>query len=542
MYANFLYPDELPELKNNKTKILPTILLFALNVLVSGMLCSALVLSRTVWGKQNLSEWVIPGLALLSLLSILALGRCIITQNQQILLLKNLQQNLDQLIPADQNDDPLSLLQRLNPLPVKAPSVPTAQGWNQLLLAVDHLAKKSETGQADHGLDQIFSSYESQRLAKVFDAISNGIIVADISGTIVLANRACEGMLGRSCSQILDRSVLELFDHDEARVSFQKLLDGQVFGNTHTFDISIDTPGQLPVSTHTPTDQDTTTSRVASTIPGAVDSVFRIHCQHINDHANSDILIALRDITQLKVSESSQSDFIAHVSHELRSPLANIRAYSETLLSDMVLDATTQKEAFNVINDETVRLTRMINDVLDLSRMESGSMQIDKSEVITERLLRQSINDLKGMAASKNITLQTNFHPKIPNLYADRGKLAIVFNNILSNAIKYTPDGGTVFFETNVDEEFVTVKITDTGLGIPAEAIDKIFEKFYRVDREETADIPGTGLGLTTSKEIITLHGGSIDVSSELNKGTQMLIKLPISTIGPAIGPSAKTD
>ena len=131
----------------------------------------------------------------------------------------------------------------------------------------------------------------------------------------------------------------------------------------------------------------------------------------------------------------------------------------------------------------------------------------------------------------------------MPNLYADREKLAIVINNILTNAIKYTPEAGTVFVETNVDERYVYIKIADTGYGIVPEDLNKIFTRFYRVERDETANIPGTGLGLATSKELITLHGGAINVTSELEKGTEMIIKIPLTSTGPVLGPArAKSD
>ena len=207
----------------------------------------------------------------------------------------------------------------------------------------------------------------------------------------------------------------------------------------------------------------------------------------------------------------------------------------------MVLDERVQKEAFNVINEETSRLIRLVNDVLDLSRMETGSLQLDKGEVLLDRLISQCVNDIKALAGSKQITLQTNYHPKLPNLYADREKLAVVLNNILSNAVKYTPQGGTVFIETNVDERYVYIKVSDTGYGIAAEDINLIFDRFYRVDREETADIPGTGLGLATSKEIVALHGGTINVTSGLDKGTEMVVKLPLVVTGPVLGPAAKS-
>ena len=115
-----------------------------------------------------------------------------------------------------------------------------------------------------------------------------------------------------------------------------------------------------------------------------------------------------------------------------------------------------------------------------------------------------------------------------------------MINNVLTNAIKYTPESGTVFVETNVDDRFVYIKVTDTGIGIAAEDIDRIFEKFYRVDREETAEITGSGLGLAICKEIVQMHGGTINITSELNKGTEMEIKLPLTQTGPVLGPAVE--
>jgi len=510
-------------------------------VAISTLIVS-LIIYRTDWGKAHLYNNDLLCLAGLSLACTLILWRLLASGTHHATLLKNIRANLESLT-HNNNNETYSLLQKLKPLPTRTKPDPLVKGWNNLISLIDLASQENQFKQSDQNLDQVFSSYESQRLSKLFDALTDGMILADITGSVVRVNRACEGMLGRSLSQMIGHSILTLFADPGAKTAFQKLLDKQTPENTQTFEISSET-GLASIQEKTTNSEDekknsSTTKTDPDSTGQTQNSIFRISCQRINAiDANSDILIVIRDMTQQKISESSQIDFIAHVSHELRSPLANIRAYAETLLSDMMLDANTQKEAFNVINDETVRLTRMINNVLDLSQMETGSMRFDKTEVVTDRLIRQCLNDIKAMAAGKNITLQTNFHPKIHNLYADQDKLAIVFNNILTNAIKYTPEGGTVFFETNQDEEFIYVKITDTGYGIPPADIDKIFDKFYRVQREEIADITGTGLGLSTCKEIITQMAGSIDVSSELNKGTEMTVKLPLTTIGPVIGPA----
>jgi signal transduction histidine kinase len=424
---------------------------------------------------------------------------------------------------------------RLEPFPCKTPMPAIARGWNQLVAILDQMQQQRQISQAQEGIGQFFCSYDSQRLLAVLDSLEDGIILADATDIITFANRACEGKVGRPLGELIGKSVLELFE----AASALNILDSFIHQASHTSHTGFEIEVQSSKKTHA---GDAADGNIPSRASPNENTTLWVACYKVNEIAkNSDLLLMIRDITQQKIREASRDDFIAHVSHELRSPLTNIRAYAETLLSDMILDASTQKEAFNVINEESARLTRLVNEVLDLTRMETGSLPMDKGEVIMDRLVQQCVNDVKASASGKKITLQTNYHPKLPNLYADREKLTVMINNILSNAIKYTPEGGTVFAETNVDERFVYIKISDTGYGIPEEDRERIFEKFYRVDREETANIPGTGLGLATCKEIANSHGGAIQVTSELNHGTEMLIKLPLTEVGPVLGPARNT-
>ena len=410
--------------------------------------------------------------------------------------------------------------------------------WNRLVAAVDGLRKQRDLEVAQLGVDQYLSIYDSQRLMFVLDSLSDGIILADSVGHIIMANRTCEGKLGRPMSQFAGTSILELFADVESQDILRRFIDSKSLSYGDSFEVSLGgVSSDVPAEEISEGDQ---SSSQSSDLLETGETVLRVFCNRINDSdKNGDILIALRDITQQKVSETGRDNFIAHISHELRSPLTNIRAYSETLLSDMLLDATAQKDAYNVINEETARLIRIVNDVLNLSRMESGSLALEKGPVVLDRLIRQSVSDLNGSAAAKKITIQTNYHPKMPNIHADREKLVVVIHNILNNAIKYTPEEGTIFVETNIDERNVYIKIADTGYGIAPSEVSRVFEKFYRVDRSETSDVPGTGLGLAISKEIVLLHGGSINIKSELNQGTEFMIKLPLVVTGPTLGPGS---
>ena len=510
-------------------------------VLVVGILC-VLVLYRTSQVSERIFEAALVVLCVVLVVTSAGSAACWLMSFRHERVLRNIENNLSGL---DDDSQAASKVKELVLFPVGLSQSNAAKGWNRLLGVLDQLQSELEIGRAEGNMEQVLGSYESQRHRELFDALPVGVILADASGVILMANRSCEGKLSRPLSQFFGRSIVDIFDDDVSREALQGFMGQWETASECDFEVTVQSGGHVEVGG---VQEKSSEAGKASAPAGAVSSSqtetthLRVSCLRIHEtRENSDVILTIRDVTQQKISESARNDFIAHVSHELRSPLANIRAYAETLLSDMILDVSTQKEAYNVINDETNRLTRMVNEVLDLTRMESGTMSLDKSEVATDRLIHQAVNDLTAYAASKKITLQTNFHPKIPNLHADRDKLTIVVNNILSNAIKYTPEGGTVFVETDVDEYQVFIKITDTGYGIGVEDIDKIFEKFYRVEREETVGITGTGLGLATSKEIMTLHGGSIDVSSEINKGTEFTIKLPLTVTGPALGPAIES-
>jgi len=447
-------------------------------------------------------------------------------------------------------------LQLIGPCPTGPGMSEARKGWNRLLDAIDQLRLQSELTRAQAPLEDFRYGDSAMRTMALLDTLSDGVILADSSGRIVLANRSCEGKVARVRAEFIGRSVGDLFDDYGARQCLDKILDEKSQLNEVYFDISLEAaprPSTDDGADSGADESDTAQQPLQSSpsVPPAVRpcrssagptadaTVLRVFCRRCDAGLpNSDIVLLVRDITQQVVSQASRDEFIAHISHEFRSPLTNIRAYAETLLSDMVLDANAQKEAFNVINEETSRLTRLVNDVLDLSNLESGALRLEKGEVFLARLIQQCVRDVSGMAGSKKIALQSNYHPKLPNIHADRDKLVVAINNILTNAIKYTPQDGTVFVETNCDDQFIYIKVTDTGIGIDAEDIDSVFDKFYRVDRPETADIPGSGLGLTTSKEIIALHGGCVNVASQLDKGTEMIIKLPLTETGPVLGPA----
>lgn len=270
----------------------------------------------------------------------------------------------------------------LTPFAATCRMIPVAQGWNTLLLAINELKNAQHTTALDDDAGHLLCTYDAQRLLGLLHSLPDGVVLTDPVGAIVLANRACEGLIGCPLNDILGRSVLQLFDDPAATRHLQNIL--QQAAADDFFEIALAPP------------HDTLNAQPSQA------TTLRVYCQRLNtERDDTAVLLTIRDVTQQKMRESGQEHFIDHVSHEFRSPLTNIRAYAETLLSDMVLDAQTQKDAFNVINDETNRLIRLVNDVLDLSRMETGALSLEKGEVVLDRLIPQCVNDVKATATAK---------------------------------------------------------------------------------------------------------------------------------------------
>ena len=505
------------------------------NVLLALLMLILAIGYGTQWGQKHLPVTIL-GIIGTGLLAVSAAYSCV---GIGLLKQRRAQHGIEiNLEDASKTKSWQETIEIIGPCPGSAEMTPAAKGWSKVIEAIEQLQRELQLRQTNEHLSKQRNGFDALQLNQLLDGITDGIVLADNSGAIILANRSCEGKVGKELDKFVGKSILELFSDTDLHKQLSELLDPSSMKSEVSFDLTINSsanPTEDCVADDEHTDQDQTV------VTGEQEdkTVLRIYAREVCNTINGgDIMLTIRDITQQEISRASRDEFIAHVSHEFRSPLTNIRAYTETLLSDMLLDAVAQKEAFNVINEETGRLTRLVNEVLDLSQMESGSLTLDKNKVVLDRLVRQSVGDVNGMATSKQITIQTNYHPKLPDIVADREKLAVVINNVLTNAIKYTPQGGTVFVETDTDERFVIMKITDTGYGISQEDLPRIFEKFYRVDRSEIADITGTGLGLAATREIVTLHGGTINVSSELDKGTEMLIKIPLTEVAPVLGPA----
>lgn len=220
-----------------------------------------------------------------------------------------------------------------------------------------------------------------------------------------------------------------------------------------------------------------------------------------------------------------KSEFVSNISHELRTPLASIVGFSETIASDPNMPIEMRNEFNLIILNEGKRLSKLINDVLDLSRMESGRIAINKSKVNIIKLIQRMINNYKDLIASKNLILTLDVPQEEIIIEVDEERLLQAMESVLENSIKFTKEGGRIKVILNNLYREVEIVISDTGIGIPAKDLPFLFQKFYKVNRPEI-DIPGAGMGLVFVKQIVDLHKGLINIQSEPNKGTSVLIKL----------------
>lgn len=238
------------------------------------------------------------------------------------------------------------------------------------------------------------------------------------------------------------------------------------------------------------------------------------------------VLLVFHDITEIKKLEQMRKDFVANVSHELKTPVTSIKGFTETLLDGAMNDQNALQAFLSIILKESDRLQSLIHDLLELSKMEQQGFQLNVQEFDLILTLKEIITILKNKAETKNITLELTCENKEVLIQGDLHRLKQVFINLIANAISYTPSGGVVAVSLKEYESKVQVRVKDTGIGIEKEEIPRIFERFYRVDRARSRNSGGTGLGLAIVKHLVEAHHGTIRVKSEVGKGSEFIINL----------------
>ncbi len=267
-------------------------------------------------------------------------------------------------------------------------------------------------------------------------------------------------------------------------------------------------------------------SRKQITVDDRTINLFFAAFKNENDRP-AGIIVVIQDITEHVKLDAMRKSFIADVSHELKTPITSIMGYADTLLETNDVDEEFQKKFLGRISSEAERMAKLVTDLLTLSRFDSSQTRGEKQEFDLGELVKYTYDGLEIEMDKKDLQREFFVTAEVPPVFADKDGIERVVLNILTNAIKYTPEGGSIKVYVGFVYNDAYIKIIDNGIGIPKEDLDKIYERFYRVDKSRTREMGGTGLGLSIAKEILDQNNGTIDITSELGVGTEVVIRIP---------------
>ncbi|XJZ27302.1 cell wall metabolism sensor histidine kinase WalK [Bacillota bacterium Lsc_1132] len=358
-----------------------------------------------------------------------------------------------------------------------------------LAITFNNLTKKLQEAQA-------MTEGERRKLSSVLSYMTDGVIATDRKGRVILINDPAAEMLDVSRETVLSQPIVTLLG----------------LSDQYTFEDLIEEKDSLILDYST---------KNKPYILRANLSVIQKETGFVNG-----LITVLHDITEQEKINMERREFVANVSHELRTPLTTMRSYLEALADGAWKDEEIAPTFLDVTRTETERMIRLVNDLLQLSKMDSTDYKLTKEWVNFVDFFHQIIDRFE-MTKEQNVTFKRDLPNHSILLEIDEDKITQVLYNIISNAIKYSPEGGQITFSIKEEEDKVIVSITDQGMGIPKENIGKIFERFYRVDKARSRKLGGTGLGLAIAKEMVHAHGGSIWATSEEGKGTEISFSLP---------------
>ena len=257
--------------------------------------------------------------------------------------------------------------------------------------------------------------------------------------------------------------------------------------------------------------------------------ILSVSISEVHDHPEEEkTMIVFHDVTRLKKLEQIRVDFVANVTHEIRTPLTAIIGYLETIKDGAIDNIEETKKFIDIILRQAERLHRLVEDLLTISNIEMKETKLNFETVSLNTAIANVMSLVEGKAHLKKITMNSSVRENIAQVRADRDKLTQIFVNILDNAIKFTPDGGHIFITAEETADYAVVSVTDTGIGVHRDEIQRLGERFYRVDRSRSRDLGGTGLGLSIVKHLMMAHGGRMEIESQLGRGTKVSLFFPV--------------
>lgn len=363
----------------------------------------------------------------------------------------------------------------------------------QLAKAIDFMAASMK--------DKINSiKDENTKMEAILSSVMNGIIAVDSEKHILFINPVAQKMMGIHEQNITGKHLLQVIRNNKLDNLIRSILEEQ---NVTDTELVLTYPEERICKVYTNPIKYTDSNRIIG------------------------IIIIIQDVTEIRKLEKLRSEFVANVSHELKTPLTSIKGFVETLKAGAIEDTEAAERFLNIIEDEADRLNRLITDILSLSELENKRLKANVEEIDVFSAIKEVVSMLQNQADKKGITLLYSLEEDIQRLSGDRDRFKQMLINLIDNAVKYTPDEGDIEIIAYNEGQNVVISIKDNGIGIPKEYIHRLFERFYTVDKARSKKLGGTGLGLAIVKHIVMQLDGKIEVQSEVGKGTEFTVTIP---------------
>ena len=340
---------------------------------------------------------------------------------------------------------------------------------------------------------------EKSKLMTAFTSMTEGVLILDAEDKIEFVNQALSNILSEQYGDINGKTLMEAFRDVDLQKAFLK------FKEKHA----------------------TIVEEV--TLGGVEPVILSVSISSVHNYPGEEkVMVVFYDVTRLKKLEKIRVDFVANVTHEIRTPLAAIIGYLETIKTGAINSNDDLKKFIDISLKQAGRLNRLVEDLLVISKIELGEIKFHFEEVFICDAFEGAIPLVEAKAGLKKIKIHNDVQENLPHIWADRDRLTQILVNILDNAIKFTPEDGSVYIEAGQKDNYVVLTITDTGIGVPKEEVQRLGERFYRVDRSRSRDLGGTGLGLSIVKHLMIAHGGKIEIESQLGRGTKVSLFFPM--------------
>jgi two-component system phosphate regulon sensor histidine kinase PhoR len=343
-------------------------------------------------------------------------------------------------------------------------------------------------------------SDERNREATILGSMIEGVAVISARERVLYSNRAFSQILDLEGVTVEDRPLIEVVRHSGLLAVIREALSGEK--------------------------QESSEIVVGTVRPRS----FAVTAAPVRAGEASGAVLVLHEISELRRLERVRQDFVANVSHEFRTPLTAIQGFAETLLGGALEDPANRRRFVEIIRDHAARLARLTEDLLELSRIEAGELKLEFQPVSVQQLVGSCAETVGMKAKAKNLEVELAIPEGLPKVRGDANRLQEVLQNLLDNAVQYTPPGGRVAASAAVSDGQVVITVADTGIGIPQAEQSRIFERFYRVDAARSREAGGTGLGLSIARHIVEAHGGRIWVESAVGEGSRFHFSIPAAS------------